>query len=273
MRQKFDTAEATISSAMHGSPLNVVWLDCIDCCSVEDGQAQQVFVWAGRGAPAMLMKEAGLTNVFSDRTGNWVCVNVSDIVAAAPDAIIVVDAAWDKAEEKIKWLYGDSSFCQLEAVRGARFVSIPFSASTLSPRNGPAALDLAIAALHVRLGTLTSTGTSGVSSFNPHTLQVQTKDTLCPLQMEFVVYDDGDSDGDGDGDGDAKETTTEPPQSNALALGLGLGIGIPGAMLALVAGAWLWCRYSQSKGAPSSDTGTPGVVVGQPVDSPAGDKA
>ena len=131
----------------------------------------------------MLMQEAGLKNIFSNKAGNWVCVNKRDIVAAAPDVIITVDAAWDTALKKINWLYNDTAFCQMDALRGARFVSIPFSASTLSPRNGPAAHDLALAALHVRLGTLTASRQSGVSSVNPHMLQLQTKNSKCPLQM------------------------------------------------------------------------------------------
>ena len=44
----------------------------------------------------------------------------------------------------------------MDALKGARFVQIPFSASTLGPRNAPAAVDLAMAALHVRTGSLTA---------------------------------------------------------------------------------------------------------------------
>jgi len=179
MKRDFDNAEATISSAMHGAPLNVVWLDCVGrCCS--DSTCEQVLVGVGTGAPAMLMQEVGLQNIFLNKAGNWVCVNKRDIVAAAPDVIIAVDAAWDTALKKINWLYNDTAFCQLDALRGARFVSIPFSASTLSPRNRPAAHDLALASLHVRLGTLTASRQSGVSSFNPHMLQLQTQSSKCP---------------------------------------------------------------------------------------------
>jgi len=264
MRQDFDNAEATISSAMHGAPLNVVWLDCVGrCCSDDTGE--QVFVGAGQGAPAMLMQEAGLKNIFSNKAGNWVCVNKRDIVAAAPDVIITVDAAWDTALKKINWLYNDTDFCQMDALRGARFVSIPFSASTLSPRNGPAAHDLALAALHVRLGTLTASRQSGVSSFNPHTLQLQTKNSKCPLQMSAVVYDNDDR-----RKNDNANDNADKSDSLALGLGLGLGIGLPVAALLLGAGVWFWRR--NSKHSSYSGNGGSGVVIGQPVGGAAGDE-
>jgi len=191
MKADFDQAAGLVSAGMSGSQLKTVWLDCVGrCCPTEDGQEEQVFVGGGSGAPHMLMQEAGLKNVFSDRPGSWVCVNVSDVVASNPDVLVVVDAAWDTAIDKIKWLYDDAEFCKLEVLRAARFVSIPFSATTLSPRNGPAALDLAVAALHVRTGSHTATQESGVSSFSPFFLQMQTACQRCPLMMQYVVYDD-----------------------------------------------------------------------------------
>jgi len=190
MKADFDQAATMVSSGLAGAQMKTVWLDCIDCCSTEPGEEEQVFVGGGTGAPNMLMQEAGLSNVFADRPGNWVCVNVSDIVSAVPDVIVVVDASWDTAVEKIKWMYNDAEFCKLEVLRTARFVSIPFSATTLSPRNGPAALDLAMASLHVRTGSQAPTQQSGVGSFSPFFLQAQTSCQRCPLNAINVVYDD-----------------------------------------------------------------------------------
>jgi len=135
------------------------------------------------------MREAGLENVFGDIDENWACVNESTVIAANPDVIVVVDAAWDAAWDKITWLYNHSGFCSMEVLEGARFVQIPFSASTLSPRNGPAALDLAIAALHVRTGSVTPVRESGVSSFNPQTFQAHIEGLKCTLDTEKVMYD------------------------------------------------------------------------------------
>jgi hypothetical protein len=141
------------------------------------------------------MVEAGLTNVFSDEPGTWACVKVSAIVAAEPDVIVVVDAAWDSAASKIQWLYKDEEFCKLDVLKAARFVSIPFSATTLSPRTGPAAFDLAIAAIHVRTGVSTPAQESGVGSLNPYFLQAESECGRCPLRMIDVVYTDaGDDD-------------------------------------------------------------------------------
>jgi len=196
MKEDFDNAAALVSSSMASAPLKTVWLDCVGrCCAVADGEEEEVYVGAGSGAPNMLMQEAGLTNVFSDEPGNWACVKVSSIVAADPDVIVVVDAAWDSAAEKIQWLYNDAEFCQLDVLKAARFVSIPFSATTLSPRNGPAAYDLAIAAIHVRTGITTPAQESGVGSFNPYYLQKESECGKCPLSMTDVVYtDSGDDD-------------------------------------------------------------------------------
>jgi hypothetical protein len=109
------------------------------------------------------------------------------VVAAAPDVIVVVDAAWDTALGKITWLYNHSAFCGMDALKEARLVQIPFSATSLSPRNGAAALDLAAASLHVRLGTATPTGESGVGSFNPGYLRTQTSGLRCGLDKPWTT--------------------------------------------------------------------------------------
>ena len=136
----------------------------------------------------MLMKEAGLTNAFASKTGGWVCVKQKDIVAQDPDAIILVDAAWDSAKKKVDKLYNTKEFCKLEAVTRASFVKIPFSATTLSPRNGPAALDLAVVSLHVRLGIKGEFGKSGVDFFDVDALAKDTAKSMCPLQLKAVPY-------------------------------------------------------------------------------------
>lgn len=137
----------------------------------------------------MLMREAGLDNAFENKDDGWVCVNVTDVINAAPDVMVVVDASWDTALGKLTWLYNQSDLCGMDALKGAHFVQIPFSASTLSPRNGPAALDLAIASLHVRTGSLTAVRESGVSSFNPQQFRAHIEKLQCTLEKEKVKYD------------------------------------------------------------------------------------
>jgi iron complex transport system substrate-binding protein len=190
MGKDFDAAQSLVSTNMHGKSLKAVWLDCVGrCCPVKAGEEPEVFVGVKSGAPGMLMREAGLSNVFADVEGNWKCVKEKDVIAAAPDVIIVVDAAWDTALGKLTWLYNHSAFCEMDVLKAARLVQIPFSATSLSPRNGAAARDLAIAAIRVRTGTSTPSRESGVSSFNPGYLATKTAGLRCSLDMPKVVYD------------------------------------------------------------------------------------
>jgi hypothetical protein len=188
MRSDFDAASALVATS--GTTLNAVWIDCIDCCSAD----YQVFVGAGSGTPAMLMNEAGMTNEFANVDANWACVNVSQITAANPDVLIIAHASWDTALSKVTWLYNHSSFCDLDAIKGARLIQIPFSATTLSPRNGPAARDLATAALHVRIGATTPIRESGVRSFEGERVSFNTaiQGGYCNLVAEKLEYDISD---------------------------------------------------------------------------------
>jgi len=190
MKADFAEADGLVSTGMSGSPLKTVWIDCVGrCCQPIDGH-EQVFVGASEGTPQMLMEEAGLHNVFSKTRGSWACVRVSEIAAAQPDVLVVVDAAWDTAMSKIEYIYNHTDFCGLEAVQAARLVSLPFSASTLGPRNAPTAVDLAVSALQVRTGSQAAAKESGVASFSPDVLQTQTASLRCPLSLQQVVYGD-----------------------------------------------------------------------------------
>jgi hypothetical protein len=262
MKEDIDAAAAIMASSRRGeAPLKAVWLDCVGRCCKNDAGIPQVFVGSGTGAPNMLMREAGLENAFGNVDGNWACVNVSDVIKAAPDVMIVVDAAWDTALDKVTWLYNHTDFCGMEALKGGKMIQIPFSATTLSPRNGPAALDLTIASLHVRLGALTATRKSGVGSFEPKMLREHTKGLKCSLVAADVVYDDAEDDhkkkddhddddhkkkddhddhDDHDGHDHGDTSTTEEvantadvnaasghPQMRTLALGLAFVTGLP----------------------------------------------
>merc|ERR1719253_88267 len=103
--------------------------------------------------------------------------------------MVIAHAAWDTALSKITYLYNNSVFCEMDALKGARFVQIPFSASTLSPRNAPAALDLAIASLHVRRGTVTPVRASGVSSFAPAAFKSHISNLVCTLEANKLKYE------------------------------------------------------------------------------------
>ena len=172
----FAIAADTVSNIRDGAGLKAVWLDCVGCCDEDD----ELFVGAGTGAPNLIMESAGLTNAFAEESGSWACVSISSIIASNPDVMVspprsslifkitvrvlgcfrlteerrqvIVDASWDSAIEKIDFLHDHSGFCGASFVQRADYITIPFSASTLGPRNGAAALDMVTAAIHVTTG-------------------------------------------------------------------------------------------------------------------------
>ena len=135
-----------------------------------------------------------MINAFADRPDSWYCVSIEDIMAADPDVFIIVEADWDKALDKIRYLHNHTDFCKLRAVEEADYIKIMFSASTFGPRNGAAALDMVGAALHViGLGN-TMNFQSGVDFFDDEMLKTQTAKLKCPFvpKTEKVLYKDKD---------------------------------------------------------------------------------
>ena len=188
IRNDFDVAEKTVAAldkSLGKTKLKAVWLDCVKrCCKDAQGKPDpnQVYVGAGTGVPNMLMKEAGFTNVFSGKDGSWGCVTISDVVTADPDVMVIVDAAWDPAMKKIEFLHNHSeALCEAPFVKQAEYIKIPFSASTLGPRNGVAALDMVSAAIHVITGSVAINFQSGVAFFDPDELKKKTAGLKCPF--------------------------------------------------------------------------------------------
>ena len=62
------------------------------------------YVGAGIGAPQMIMQAAGLENVAADVEDTWTSMGWEAIVEANPDVIVLVDAAWNTAQQKIELL-------------------------------------------------------------------------------------------------------------------------------------------------------------------------
>ena len=93
IRNDFSIAEQTLQAS--GRTLNAVWFDglCDD--------PEQMFVGAGLGAHNLIMQKSGLTNMFGGLDKGWACVSVSEVRAANPDVIIIVEFAWDSALGKI----------------------------------------------------------------------------------------------------------------------------------------------------------------------------
>lgn len=89
------------------------------------------------------------------------------IIDADPDVLIIVEASWDSAINKIDYMHNSSAWCNAPFVQKADYIKIPFSASALGPRNGAAALDLVSAAIHVTTGDTMMNFQSGVEFFDP----------------------------------------------------------------------------------------------------------
>ena len=126
------------------------------------------------------LPRSGLTNAFADRPGSWYCVSLQDIIDADPDVFVIVDANWDSAVGKLDYLHNHSDYCNLRAVQEAEYIKIQFSASTLGPRNGIAALDMVSAAMHLHTGDAVLNFQSGVDIFEDEFLKDHTASLKCP---------------------------------------------------------------------------------------------
>ncbi|MEA5638561.1 ABC transporter substrate-binding protein [Cutibacterium granulosum] len=105
----------------HGTGTSIVWFDSGD---------KTPFIGAGHGGPQLLMDAVGAKNVFADADGGWADGSWEKIVASDPDVIVVADAGWSTAKDKIAYLKGDPVLKQMRAVKENKFVTVPFSQST-----------------------------------------------------------------------------------------------------------------------------------------------
>lgn len=93
------------------------------------------FVGAGIGAPQMIMEAAGLENIAADVEDTWTSMGWEAIVAANPDVIVLVDAAWNTAEQKIAHLEASPATAALPAVQQQRYLIVDFPATEAGVRN------------------------------------------------------------------------------------------------------------------------------------------
>lgn len=101
------------------------------------------YVGGDIGAPAMMMRELGVENIFADVHDTWASVTWEQVVERDPDVIILVDAAWNTAENKIQLLESNAATKALPAVRESRYLQLPFPAAEAGVRNAGAVVDLA----------------------------------------------------------------------------------------------------------------------------------
>ncbi|MDQ6526312.1 ABC transporter substrate-binding protein [Nocardioides sp. LHD-245] len=104
-----------------GAGRTVFWYDSGD---------KTAFAGAGQGGPQLILDAVGATNVFADLDGSWADVSWEQVVEADPDVIVLADASWSTADDKIAMLEKDPALKDLRAVRAEAYVVLPFSAST-----------------------------------------------------------------------------------------------------------------------------------------------
>ena len=101
------------------------------------------YVGAGSGAPEMMLEALGLTNIFADVDDGWFAASWEAAVDANPDVIVLVDAAWNSAEQKKKLLAENPITSQLVAVQQQHYLIVPFPASEAGVRSVSATADMA----------------------------------------------------------------------------------------------------------------------------------
>lgn len=107
------------------------------------------YVGAGIGAPQMIMDAAGLENIAAGVEDTWTSMSWEAIVAANPDVIVLVDAAWNTADQKIALLEQNAATAALPAVQEGRYLIVDFPATEAGVRNVGA-----VASLMEQLGSL-----------------------------------------------------------------------------------------------------------------------
>ncbi len=93
------------------------------------------YVGAGQGAPQMVMKAAGLANIAADVDDTWTSLTWEAVAERNPEVLILVDAAWNTAENKIEVLEANPATAALRAVQTGSYVIVPFPASEAGVRS------------------------------------------------------------------------------------------------------------------------------------------
>lgn len=100
------------------------------------------YVGAGIGAPQMIMAAAGLDNIAADVADTWTSLSWEAVADRNPDVIVLVDSAWNTAENKKGILAANPTTAALPAVQNARYLVVPFAATEAGVRNVAAVVAL-----------------------------------------------------------------------------------------------------------------------------------
>lgn len=125
---------ADLGTEAVGEGLDIFWFDSGD---------RTALAGVGGGGPQLIIDAVGGTNVFADAEGGWSEVSWEDVIAADPDVIVLAEAAWSSAQEKIDYLENDPVLSQLRAVREKAYATVWYSESTPGARLADGAASLA----------------------------------------------------------------------------------------------------------------------------------
>ncbi|WP_307844285.1 putative F420-0 ABC transporter substrate-binding protein, partial [Sanguibacter suaedae] len=101
------------------------------------------YVGGGIGSPQMVMEAVGLENVAAGIDDTWGPYSWENAIETDPDVLVLVDSAWNSAENKIEVLEENPATANLTAVREGRYLVVPFPATEAGVRSVSAAADLA----------------------------------------------------------------------------------------------------------------------------------
>lgn len=87
------------------------------------------------GAPGMILRELGLTNVFDDLDDHWSSVSWEQVVERDPDVIVMVDFGEGDIADKRDFIADDPTLRELRAFRDDAVVVLPFSQTTPGLQN------------------------------------------------------------------------------------------------------------------------------------------
>ncbi len=90
-----------------------------------------------------LVETVGGQNIFEDVAGRVKTVNWEDVIQRDPEVIVLPDALWSTAQEKIELLLNTPAYADITAVKDQRFVVLQFSSLVPGIRNPTAIRTLA----------------------------------------------------------------------------------------------------------------------------------
>ena len=103
IKNDFALAKQTVQSTGHA--LTAILVDGVKCKVDGVKKPNTLFVGAGKGSVNLIMQAAGFTNLFADKEGSYACVDASEVIAANPDVLIIIEASWDSALNKIDYMH------------------------------------------------------------------------------------------------------------------------------------------------------------------------